>query len=79
MSKVREKIKAALTEKEFELFEKMVNDALEMYALLNDRVNRDTRDSFGALIGEDNIPKTWKVMDELEWEERAHEVLGGTE
>ncbi len=74
------KIKAALTESEFLEFSQnlteMYRAAMEMRTLLNDKINRETLGEFTAMTG---ITPEFKVMDELEWEERANAVLDGAD
>lgn len=71
-----EKIKAALTEQEYQLFQTAAQKSIEMFRLLNDRVNEDVREQFSVLAGKENVPPEWKPLDLEDWTDRANEVLG---
>lgn len=73
--KIADKLKNALTSEEYELFQRAMKISVEMYRLLNERVNDDVRESFALLFGEASVPPEWKPLDLDNWTDRVNKLL----
>ena len=77
--KFKDKLMAGLSESDAEIVVEMFHASMKMRTLLVQRMNQDVADTFGALVGKENIPPDWIELDTEAWTNRAEEVCFGPE